>query len=208
MSLTLLEAPLMRPVSLEEAKAHLNVLHSDDDTLIGLYLDAAISNVDGAEGWLSRALVEQSWEYRIDCFPGYHSGWAIDVPLPPMRTLDEIKYLDSQGSEMTLDPSDVEVIPGGMRKWKITPAFGLSWPATRPGRDAVRIRFTAGYVAPVTDGSPWELASEIPAPIKAGILLMVGDMYRNREARTISAGAVLENPAVEALLTPYQLFSV
>ena len=93
MILTRFAAPSVTPVSLTEAKAHLNVIGSTDDAIVQIYLDAAVSHLDGAEGTLGRCLVTQTWDYTIDAFP-----LVITVPLPDMASVSSISYVDTAGA--------------------------------------------------------------------------------------------------------------
>ena len=45
---------------------------------------------------------------------------------------------------------------------------------------------------------------EVPAPVKAAILLILGDLYTHREGRFVGATPV-DNPAVQMLLWPYRM---
>ena len=69
MALTLITAPTVSPISLQQAKDHLRISHSDDDDKVQLCIDAATSFVDGEDGFLGRCLVTQTWELTIDTFP-------------------------------------------------------------------------------------------------------------------------------------------
>lgn len=60
--------------------------------------------------------------------------------------------------------------------------------------------------APSTD-SPPDLRANVPAPIKAAILLMLGTLYENRETIVIGQSAVTLPWAAEALLAPFRIFS-
>jgi hypothetical protein len=54
-----------------------------------------------------------------------------------------------------------------------------------------------------------DLSDDIPAPVRAAILLQVGDLYENREAG--GQGTHLQyfvNPTYERLLNPYRAMSV
>ena len=72
---------------------------------------------------------------------------------------------------------------------------------------AVTVRYRAG--APST-GEGRELASAVPAPIRHAILLMVGDLYANRESGGVGPGSfeVRMPTTVEALLAPYRIWRV
>jgi len=54
-------APADRPVTLAEVKNHCRIDHSDDDTLVQSYIDAAVAHVEGWSGVLGRCLVTQTW---------------------------------------------------------------------------------------------------------------------------------------------------
>lgn len=71
MPLYLIEPPEQDEVlTLADAKQHLRVDFEDDDGVIESYIAAAIQNIDGRDGWLGRALVEQTWELRLPDFGG------------------------------------------------------------------------------------------------------------------------------------------
>lgn len=54
-------APTVPVIDLDEAKAHLRVLHDDDDLLIQGLIDAAVSWMDGWDGVLGRCIMPQTW---------------------------------------------------------------------------------------------------------------------------------------------------
>jgi uncharacterized phiE125 gp8 family phage protein len=62
-------APASTPVSLSEAKAHLRVTSSAEDAVIQMYLDAAVSYLDGWAGVLGRCMVTQTWAQTFSDFP-------------------------------------------------------------------------------------------------------------------------------------------
>lgn len=171
MTLTLIHAPTARPLTLAELKVHLAVEHDDHDAMIDQLLDAAIGHFDGRDGWLGRALVEQTWELRLDDFPP-----CIEVPLPPLLSVDSIEYLDASGDLQTLATAVYQVEPGGFRKALIAPALNRSWPATYGVRGAVRVTFTAGY-ARANDDSPAVVEAGVPPPIVTALKLQAEVYY-------------------------------
>ena len=182
-------APAETPVSLTEAKAHLRVLHAADDAFIGALIDLATTYIGGRAGIVGRALVTQSWEYRIDDFP---DGGRIELPLPPLVSVESVKYLDADGAEQTLATSvynvETSTLVGMIRL-----AYNQDWPETLDDDYAVRIRFTAGYGA----------AAAVPVPLKQAILLLIGHFYVNRDMGVdLPRGAPF---AVEALLAPHRI---
>lgn len=186
MGLQLVNAPEEEPVSLAEAKAHLRVTSADEEALISALIVAARAH---AEAWTHRCFVTQTWELVLDCFP----SWTLEFPNAPLASVESITYVDTAGEEQTLDAAEYQVDtktdPG-----RLMPAYGLHWPATREQLNAVTIRFVCGY------GD----AEDVPAPIKAAILLIVGHLFRNREEN--SNFPLHELPlGADRLLAPYRV---
>lgn len=196
MWLRLSTAPTTTPVSLAEAKIHLRVEASEtaEDELISQLIAAATANLEGREGVLGRALMVQSWEWRIHRFPP--AGSPILVPFPPLASVIKIGYLDPDGVEQTVATS-VYVVEAESFQGQVRLAYGESWPSIRNEPYAVRIEFTTGY----SD------AGQVPDPIKAAIKLMVGDAYRNRETVAIgeTANPIPMSTTVENLVAPYKV---
>lgn len=183
-------SPPAPAVSLEEAKTHLRVRHNEEDALIASYIAAAQGHIDGPEGWLGRAIGLQELEVRGSLF----RNDPIRLPYAPVRSVDSVEYEDTAGAWQTMDVATYE-----LRGDEIGTAWGTTWPATRIYRGAaetVRVRYQAGY-------------EQVPMPITAAILLMVGDLYANRESIvTGTIAAALPMPlTVERLLEPYRSFS-
>lgn len=182
--------PDVAPVDVAAARAHVEVFGSSHDAKLQAMIEAAVSNLDGPTGILGRALVEQEWELSLDAFPLA----CLVVPLAPLRTVTSITYVDHAGDQQTLAPS-AYVVDAVSDPGVITPAYGMTWPPTRSQRNAVKVQFKAGYSAD---------ADGVPAAIKQAILLMVGDMFENREGQ-ITGTTVADNPTVDRLLFPFRL---
>ncbi|MDB5733227.1 MAG: hypothetical protein JWQ03_3122 [Variovorax sp.] len=175
-------------VTLEEAKQHLKVEHDEDDALITSMVAAATGHIDGPDGWLGRAIGLQTLEARLGA--GYCSG-RIVLPYRPIASVVSMKYIDSDGAEQTLAADQYS-----LRGHELWPAFDVTWPTPRAEPEAVRVQYQAGY-------------SSLPAAIRAAILLMVGDLDRNRT--TVAAGAnnvaaVPMSTTVENLLSPFRVY--
>lgn len=175
MSLTRIVAPTVRPLELDAAKLHLRVEHNEHDELIDSLIDAAIGHVDGQNGWLRHALEVQTWELRLDCFPP-----CIEVPLPPLVSVDEVAYLDRDGALTTLAADQYQVEPSSGVKWAmIAPAHGRSWPSTYAVRGAVRVVFTCGYPR-LSDDSPPEPLPGVPPELVTALKFQV-EVYYGRD---------------------------
>lgn len=188
-SLTLLEAGDL-VLQAADAKAQLYIDGDEsytDDFLNGL-IATAQNDVDGRDGCLGRALLTQQWRLTLDRFTDpwslcstscYSNGnylGEIKIPLPPLQTIDSIKYLDESGVEQTVDPSVYRIIDGGSMPSSLVPKVGLCWPSPiLCAPDAVRIEFTAGYEDVAS------LNAE-RAQISQAMLLNIGHLFKNREA--------------------------
>jgi uncharacterized phiE125 gp8 family phage protein len=173
------------PITTAEAKAHLRVVSSTDDTLIdGLVKVCRLI----AENELRRSLITQTWVRTLDEFPD-----AIELHYPPVIAVTSVKYYDTAGVQQTLDPSQYSLDYQGEPGW-IVPAYNVTWPDTLQAINAVEVTYTAGYGA----------ATDVPQAIKAWILLQVGHLYENREA-TVPGVSITPLPFVSALLDPYRV---
>lgn len=191
MPLYLIEAPEQDDVlTVEDAKKHLRVDFDEDDDLIESYIATAIQNVDGRDGWLGRALVEQTWELRLPDF----GGSVIPIPLPPLIAIESIKYYDAADVLQTLSADFYEVTGiSGFGKARVVLKSGKAWPGTAKRSESVVVRFTAGY-------------ETVPAPILTAIKRQVGSMYENREAIVVNASAAKLPGGVDAMLMPYRVW--
>lgn len=177
-------------VSVDEAKSHLHVLHTDDDAYIGGLIEAAQDWMAGERSWLGRVVVSQEWELTLSSFP----AGKIDLPRPPLVSVDGVFYTPTDGgSEVEIvdfRTIDVGVADGGY----ILPAKNGSWPPTDGEPGSVRIEFTTGFAT-------------VPPAIKHATLLTIGHWYENREAATEVKLSDLPL-AVDALLMPYRNWPV
>jgi uncharacterized phiE125 gp8 family phage protein len=175
-------------VTLEEAKTHCKVRHEEEDNLIEMYVAAATKRLDGPDGWLGLAIGEQTLEARFD---SWCASSRLDLRYPPIIDLVSVKWLGADRSEITGDLADVELIDR-----TVYPIASAPWSGGHWGREAIRIRYRAGY-------------ADVPEQIKAAICLMTADLYRSRETFVVgvSAAAVPMSTTVENLLDPIRVYA-
>lgn len=158
--------PTNWPVSLEEAKDHLNVTFDDDDGKIDIYRKAAS---ESSEMFTGLAFYNQTLDYHIESFPT--NNLFFEIPRSPILEVAGVFYNDGTAEQpWSADAYRIVNTNGFSRVYPVSSV----WP-TASG--AVRVRFTAGMVD--EDASP--VTGEIPWLIKAAILLTTGTLYASRE---------------------------
>ena len=139
--MTLVTAPTAEPLSLAEAKLHLRVDGTADDTLIPPRISSARQYVEDFTG---RDLVDQSHKLLLDAFPSW-----VELPGSPLVSVTSVTYIDENGATQTAAASlydvDITTEPGTLRL-----AFDQTWPSTRSTPNAVTINYDTGYVVPFT----------------------------------------------------------
>lgn len=184
------------PVTLDEAKQHLRETEDVQNTLIAALISAAREHVENITG---RALVRarkrmKLWDY-VD---------KLDIRPIPVAQVESYEYLNNQldpESWTTIDPSIYELQTSDQCA-TIYLRTDEEWPDGQSDENyPVRVTYIVG---PQTLGSPD--VPQIPAALKHAILLLVGDMYENREAQMVNA-TIAQNHTLNRLITPYKLWS-
>lgn len=180
------------PVTRTEAKSHLRVDISDDDTLIDGLIAAATQYVENFTG---RALVERTLRADLPYFCD-----SICLPHRPIIAISSVKYYDTASPSVlqTLSSSVYSLSQGVVRR-----NYGASWESTYPRADAVQIQYTAGYLS---TASPKDVDAPVPRALKQALLLVVGDLYENREGKIVGL-MHSDNPTVHMLLQPYRVYT-
>jgi len=195
--LKLVTGPSVEPVTLSEAKTHMRVDHDDEDSLISALIVAARERIDGKEGILNRAIIQQTWELTLDDeFPD-----EIEIPLPPLQSVSSITYVDTDGDTQTLAADQYRVIDS-VEPARIVPANDVTWPTPREQTEAIMVKFVAGHED--SGASPQDLADNVPQVIKQAILLTVSHWYEHREAVHMGTSESLPM-GVDALLWPLRI---
>jgi uncharacterized phiE125 gp8 family phage protein len=183
----LISKPSNLPVTLAEAKAHVRVEHSEDDSLIAGLIESATSYLDGYTGILGRALIMQTW--RQD-FAGFCEKMRLS--LYPAQSVSSVTYVDSAGVSQTLSAGAYMLRTDELGAY-VSPTPSVAWPVGLEANSIVSVTYVAGE-------------AQAPAAIKQAVLLMIGDWYRSRE--TFAIGVTTERVAlsatVNALIAPFR----
>jgi uncharacterized phiE125 gp8 family phage protein len=196
MGLTLKTPPAEEAITLEQAKAHLRVSHTSDDAYISHLIGTARRH---AEQYLNRSIVQQTWTLTLDDWPGF----PFVLPMPPLILINHVKYTDSSGAEVVIDPSEYTVDLNNGRIFCKPPAVALTV------INGVEIEYVAGY-EPDDSGETVDYGANVPDDIKHAMLLLVGHWYENRE----EVATDVRNPgtplpkAADALLNMYRVWPI
>lgn len=164
-----ISAPTTEPITLAQAKAHLRVDYSDDDTVITGMIKAARAHLENA--CAVRFAARTGVTFKCDSF----SDMA-RLPEAPVTSITSITYLDTTGASQTLAGTVYELRADGLEAGIVLKS-GQTWPATQPGS---RITVTAaiGY-------------STAPEDLTHAMLMLVAHFYDNRS--TVSVGESVSN---------------
>jgi len=179
-------APTAEPLTLEEVKANLRIVFSDEDDDLERMIRAARQM---AEERLNRALMPQTLAFGADGFCMF-----LKVPRPPLVEIDSIKYIDADGAEQTVPAGylvDQFVDPP-----MITSAYGTPWPTARTQAGAVVVQYQAGYAD----------AASVPEPIRQWMLLAIGAFYEHRSMVNEGQTYALPEDFYKWLLQPYMVY--
>ncbi len=183
MAITLITPAATFPVTLAEAKAQCRVLHNDEDDYINTLIAAATGHVEKMAGL---GLIAQTWRLTLDEF-----SKCISLPIAPLQSVTSVQYFDEAGDLQTVDPALYTVDNVSTPGWVVLNE-GEQWPVTLSAVNAVRINYVVGF-------------TDVPAPIKHAILLLIGHWFENREA-VITGTITAKLPmAVDALLANYRV---
>jgi uncharacterized phiE125 gp8 family phage protein len=189
MATKIITAPTFEPLSVADVSEYLRLDDSPTDTLlISALITAARQHL---ENYLNRFIAEQTVELAL-------TGWKDKIELSaPLQSVTSIKYLDENGAEQTLG-SNQYIVDTYSEPAAIYPAYNVTFPNLYDQENNVKIRYVVGFTS---GGSPD--SNPLPDPLKFAMMLIIGDLYANREAGGEKAYQV--NPTVQNLLQFYRL---
>src|SRR5690606_35870760 len=161
-----LSGPIVEPISLAEAKAHLRVDTSAEDTLIQSLIMASRLHIEAA---LDLALITQSWRIRRDAWP---TSRALMLPLRPVQSLISVNAYGDDESADAID-SDSFILDGYANPARLVwRGVGTAPKASLAAANGIEIDIVAGF---------GDEPSDVPQSIRHALLLLVAHWYENRE---------------------------
>lgn len=188
-SVTRATGPAVEPLTVAEAKLHLRVDTTEDDTYIGTLITAAREWV---ENYLDRTLITTQLILRAAEFPTEE----LELARPPMvasgtATAVVITYTLADTTTATLSTAlyrvDRTSTPGN-----VAPVINGTWPSdVIEDANAVAVTYWAGY---------GPTSASVPATIRHAMLMLIGHWYESRS--TVLVGSISKplEFAVESLL--------
>jgi len=174
------------PVSLTEAKLHLKVDITTDDTLITNLIVAA---TQVSEEYTNRFFIDTVVNQTCSDFKELSELFKSKV-----SAVTHIKYYDSDNAQQTWASSNY-VVNKEYEPCQINLVVDKSFPNIADRIDAVECRYTVGYGT----------ASDVPDVIKQAILLTLGNWYENRMS-VITGRTTTEMPmSAKFLLDTYKV---
>lgn len=186
----------IKPITLTEAKAALDISYTDKDTLITGLIAAATSHF---ENILERPLGEQSWLQSFDEVCG-----SLNLPKVPVISITSVKYLDVDGVEQTIDAENYVLVSEGM---SASVRFNSSYtaPTLYSETPNVTVLYKAGYANAGIDPI---FTSTAPDAIKQAIIMLIRQWFDNPSAVSVGTTVAKMPNAVEALLSSYYPMNV
>jgi uncharacterized phiE125 gp8 family phage protein len=158
-------------VTVAEAKQHLRVEITDDDTLIAALIDAAQGHVEEVLAW--QALTPRDYAASWDTW----NGSEVWLPMPPVSEVTGVSIVDDEEGIVTVIDLDFVALDKGLGRIRL---YGSAADPGAAGR--LHVEYTAGYAT-------------APGWARAAVLLLVGHLYENREGVVVGAGvSAIEAP--------------
>lgn len=133
------EAEILNILSVADLKREVRRTDASEDTKFQDAIEEAYYRLDGPLGWLNRSILAQQWVGVVDLFDD-----KIEIPLPPTKQVDQIRYRDENGTWQVLSTDVYGESLYGLVGF-IYRKKDQTWPDIHTDPGSVEITFTAGY---------------------------------------------------------------
>ena len=176
-------------ISTSEAKTHLRVDNSDDDTLIG---NLCVAATQAAQNYTNRFFINHS--IRMDCDTWEETEFLYKSPVFSSDTI-EYYTTDTPTVYSVWDGANY-VVDKVHQPARIFLQQEKSYPDLADRKSAIKVSYVCGYGT---------AASDVPQGIKQAVLLMVGNWYENRQEVVVGRIATELPKSAEYLLDQYKV---
>ncbi len=146
-------APASEPITLAEAKLYLRVDSSNEDSLI---IDLIVAARMSAESWLKSSLITQTWKLVYNDY----LDDAVVLPMPPIVSVTSVVVVNRDATTQTISASN----------YYLNAAKNM----------LLFDNYVSGFSIEITYNTGYGTASQIPQPIKYGMLAHIAAMYDER----------------------------
>jgi uncharacterized phiE125 gp8 family phage protein len=156
--------PLIEPVTLAEAKAHLRIGHADEDDAITRLIVSARRHLEQQTGL---CFITQGWSCFRDHWP---EAGDVKLPVAPVLSVADVKVYGEDDVAAVIDPAHY-FLDSVSRPARLVLRSARIWPP--PGREAngIEIAVTAGFGAATT---------AVPQALREALLQLVAHWYGHR----------------------------
>ncbi len=187
MALVLTSAPLIEPVSLDEAKAHLRIDGNAEDILVSSLILTSRLHIEAA---LDLALIDQAWTLQLDRWPRTSD---VEIPLSPLQSVNGVGVRNAAG-ELVPVPATSYLTDMASRPPRIV-FNGAVRPDPGVAAAGIEIAFSAGF------GST---AASVPAPLRHAVLMLVSHWYEHRDAAETGSLQTRIPDVISDLIAPFR----
>lgn len=182
---------MANPVTTLQAAQHLRLgtLDEAETTELEMMITSA---TELAEAYCNRPFRASTMTHTFDKFP--YSAAEPLICYSDAQSLTSLTYIDSAYASQEVTYVRTTNRAGYTR---VYPSYGHEWPT-----DSCELPESITLVVASGD------EANVPSAIKSAILLLVGDLYENRENSTVQAGlsaSVKMNLSAERLMSPYKV---
>lgn len=159
-------APLWEPLTLAEAKKHLEL--GDDDTAHDQHVLRLITAArELVEHDCGIVLATGAHTLTLDDFPG---ELEVYLPVRPVTSITSITYIGTDGVTYTMSAADYQ-LDNNEPQPEVRLSYLAEWPTSRGEPNAVTITFVAGYAS----------QAAVPQSFKQMMLLEIARRFQDRE---------------------------
>jgi uncharacterized phiE125 gp8 family phage protein len=189
-------APLIEPVTVDEAKLYCRIDLADDDAILSALISSARQY---AEHYIHGALINQTWTFYFDADDDLlFDKRYINLPINPLVSVTSVSTFSDANVSAVYANTHYRL--SGNR---ILLNDNYEWPYTVRSTDSAAVVVVAGF------GS---LATDVPESIRLAIKMLVAQWYDKREAlfdlATETGNTTMATVpfGVTALLAPYKSY--